>query len=236
MGEHLRAVRNINGPHQRVRQLFQLMHATTADEWATVARRMAKVPQSFDGWHAALTEGDRLGLHAAPLQLATAVAQLDEWLDTRWWHGFVDDAADGAALRADLHRAADAAVEATAALRTRLVDQHLPAAVGTPDAVGEERYKLGARLATGADLDLQEAYAWAGRSSAGSTHRSEPRRTTCCPELHRSRRWRTSTPTVRPSTASTRCALCWLQELLDRAVDELTGHFTIEGPCAASRR
>ena len=228
-GEHLRGVRNINGPHQRVRQLFQLMPTTTADDRATVARRMAKVPQAFDGWHAALTEGGRRGLHAAPLQLTTAVAQLDEWLDTRWWHGFVDDPADGAALRADLHRAADAAAEATAALRTRLVEEHLPAADGTPDAVGEERYRLGARLATGADLDLQEAYAWGW---------AEFRRLDAQIRAEADRVLPGASPLQAmahldahgPAVEGLDEVRGWLQELLDQAVDELSGHFTIEGP------
>jgi uncharacterized protein (DUF885 family) len=38
---------------------------------------------------------------------------------------------------------------------------YLPAAVGTPDAVGAERYATWTRQWTGADLDLEEAYDWA---------------------------------------------------------------------------
>jgi uncharacterized protein (DUF885 family) len=234
-GEHLRVVRNVTGPHQRVRQLFQLMPTTTADEWATVARRMARVPQAFDSWHGALVEGARRGLHAAPRHLATVAAQLDEWLDTRWWHGFVaastiSAAPDGSALSADLHRAADAAAEATAALRTRLVGEHLPAADGTPDGVGEERYRLGARLATGADLDLHETYAWGWaefhrldqeiRAEAG---RVLPGASPLAAMAH--------LDAEGPAVEGVAEVRGWLQELMDRAVAELDGrHFTIEGP------
>ena len=209
-GEHLRAVRNITGPHQRVRQLFQLMPTATADDWATVARRMARVPQAFDSWHGALAEGARRGLHAAPRQLATVAAQLDDWLGTRWWHGFVaastiSAAPDGSALSADLHRAADAAAEATAALRTRWSASTCP-----PPTAPRTR---SARSATGSGRGWPPAPTstctrptrGAGRSSTGSTRRSAPRPTGCCPARPRSRPWPTSTRRGRPSRASPRC-------------------------------
>ena len=233
-GEHLRAVRTITGPHQRVRQLFQLMPTATADDWATVARRMARVPQAFDSWHGALAEGARRGLHAAPRQLATVAAQLDEWLDTRWWHGFVASAIsaapDGSALDADLHRAADAAAEATAALRTRLVGEYLPAADGTPDGVGEERYRLGARLATGADLDLHETYAWGwaefqrlDQEIRAEADRVLPGASPLAAMAH--------LDATGPAVEGVAEVRGWLQELMDRAVAELDGtHFAIEGP------
>jgi uncharacterized protein (DUF885 family) len=231
-GEHLRAAGNIGGPHQRVRKLFALMLTGTPDDWAVVAHRMARVPEAFDGWHAALTEGAQRGLHAAPRQLETVVAQLDEWLggERSWWHGFVAAAPETSALRADLHRAADAAAEVTAVLRTWLAEQHLPAAAGTPDAVGEERYRLGARLATGADLDLQEAYAWGWE---------EFRRLDAELPVEADR----VLPGADPLTAMAHLdehgeavegvekVRGWLQELMDRAVAELSGtHFAIEGP------
>jgi uncharacterized protein (DUF885 family) len=165
-GEHLRTVRNIFGPHAQVRQLFELMPTGTPDDWAVVARRLARVPEAFQGYTVTLTEGSRRGLHAAPRQVETVVDQLDEWLagaGGSWFHSFAAKAPDGvpAAVRAELASGADAAAAATGALRAYLAGTYLPAAAGTPDAVGPERYRLGARLSTGADLDLAEAYAWA---------------------------------------------------------------------------
>jgi uncharacterized protein (DUF885 family) len=164
-GEHLRAVRNIFGPPAQVRQLFQLMPTATPDDWAVVARRMARVPQAYRGYVAALSEGSRRALHAAPRQVETVIGQLDEWMADEggsWFHAFVAKAPDGTtpAVRSELTSAADAAAGAVTALREYLATAYLPAAEGTPDAVGPERYRLGARLATGADLDLAEAYAW----------------------------------------------------------------------------
>lgn len=54
-GEHLRTVRNIFGPHAQVRQLFELMPTGTPDDWAVVARRLARVPEAFQGYTVTLT-------------------------------------------------------------------------------------------------------------------------------------------------------------------------------------
>jgi uncharacterized protein (DUF885 family) len=68
------------------------------------------------------------------------------------------------AVRADLDSAAKAADVAVAEMRDFLRDDYGPATVGTPDAVGRERYALAARRWTGSDLgaegQLEEAYAW----------------------------------------------------------------------------
>ncbi|MFP5335434.1 MAG: DUF885 domain-containing protein [Actinomycetes bacterium] len=165
-GEHLRTVRNIFGPPQAVRQVFSMMPSATVDDWAVIARRMARVPEAYAGYAESLREGSRRGLHAAPLQVRTLAGQLDEWLAAGggrgWFATFVDDAPDDApaSLREELDRAAATAAQATARLRDVLLGEYLPAAEGTPDAVGADRYRLTSRMATGADLDLEEAYAW----------------------------------------------------------------------------
>ena len=165
-GEPLRAVRNIFGPPQAVRQLFTMMPTATEADWAVVARRMSRVGESFAGYAESLREGSRRGLHAAPLQVRTLVGQLEEWLaaagGTGWFAGFVGDAPGDLpqALRAELDVAARAAAAATAQLRTFLAAEYLPRAEGTPDPVGRERYLVTSRGSTGSDLDLEEAYAW----------------------------------------------------------------------------
>ena len=150
-GEHLRAIRNIFGPHAQVRQLFELMPTTTPDDWAVVARRMSKVPESFRGYTASLADGSSRGLHAAPRQVETVIGQLDEWLTGEggsWFHSFAAKAPDGvsAAVRSELASAAAAAAAATGSLREYLAGTYLPATAGTPDAVGPDRYRLGARV------------------------------------------------------------------------------------------
>ncbi|MFS0703996.1 DUF885 domain-containing protein [Cellulomonas sp. 179-A 9B4 NHS] len=166
-GEHLAALRPIASPVQRLQQLFLMMPTATAHDWDVVADRMAQVPAAAAGFRASLEEGLRRGVRSAPRQAEAVVAQLGDWLaaaDGRGWYALFAAGAQSAgvtdALRDRIDASAGAAAEGVAALRTWLADAYLPAVAGVPDAVGRDRYRLAARLHTGADLDLDEAYAW----------------------------------------------------------------------------
>src|SRR5260370_16111340 len=95
-GEHLRALSNIFGPVQQVRGVFMMMPTATEDDWAVVARRMARVAQALDGYRASLAEGARRGLLAAPRQGRTGVGQPEEWLGTADGRGWVSPVSDRA--------------------------------------------------------------------------------------------------------------------------------------------
>jgi uncharacterized protein (DUF885 family) len=162
--EHLRDVRNIFSPVHAVRVGFLMMPAKTDDDWATVARRMTRVPDTVAGYVRSLREGARLGLLAAPRQVHALVAQLDEWLAAADGHGWFADFAAPATvsgkLRGELDGAIAAGTVAVADLSRYLAGDYLRAAEGTSDGVGEERYLAFARQWNGANLDLPEVYAW----------------------------------------------------------------------------
>ena len=161
-GEGLRALSNLFSPVHSIRQVFLLMPTSSAEDWAVVARRMARVPEAYRGFRASLEEGARRGLLVAPRQVSTVVEQLGEWLTGPFFGGFA--AGGPEALRAELDAAAQAADGAVAEVRDFLRDVYLPQVHGTPDAVGRDRYALAARRWTGSDLGagegLEEAYAW----------------------------------------------------------------------------
>ena len=163
-GEHLREVSNIFGPVQRIRSVFLMMPAATADDWAVISRRMTRVPQALASHRESLATGARQGLFAAPRQVRTVTGQLGDWLSARAGSGWFAEFAAGAdvppALRAELDAAAGTAAEAIAGLRDWMTTEYLPQAAGTPDGVGEERYRRSARLWTGANLDLAQEYEW----------------------------------------------------------------------------
>jgi uncharacterized protein (DUF885 family) len=165
-GENLRAMSNIFGPPQQVRGIFLLMPTATADDWATIARRINRVPAALAQYRESLTEGATRGLYAAPRQVHTVAGQFDAWLTTGNGAGwFVDFAASApedssAALRADLDSASAAADAAVTALGDWLRSDYLPGTAGTPDGVGQERYHAGARRWNGAQLDVIETYEW----------------------------------------------------------------------------
>lgn len=160
-GEDLREMRNIFGPPQRVRQLFSMMPTETEQDWHCVARRMTAVPHSLQSYAVSLEAGRSQGLMAAPLQVQTLADQLTDWVETGWFAEFVEPGVRAHPdLEAELTEAASAATRGAAELRDYLSSTYVEAAQGTPDAVGAERYRLNARRWTGADLDLEEAYAW----------------------------------------------------------------------------
>jgi len=162
-GENLRLVNNMFTPVHTARQVFMLMPSVTDEDWHTIAGRMANIPRAYDGYRAALREGATQGLYAAPRQVDAMAGQLDQWLgdgpDGSWFASFVAAGPEG--RRRELDSAAQAATQAVAATRDFLRADYLPRAAGTPDAVGPERYARWATQYTGADLDLDEAYAWA---------------------------------------------------------------------------
>jgi uncharacterized protein (DUF885 family) len=166
--EDLRALRVIGSPVSEIRLCFDLMPRATPDDWATVAARVAAVPQALDGLRQSLDEGVREGVVAARRQAVACAQQADTWGGvgtdaTPFFRGLVEehDAAgmrdDG--LRGSLDAAATRATAAYASFGRYLVAEYLPHAT-EHDAVGEERYGRLARSFTGTRLDLHDTYAW----------------------------------------------------------------------------
>jgi uncharacterized protein (DUF885 family) len=161
-GEGFLTLNNLFSPLHAIRQVFSMMPAASDDDWAVIARRMARVPETFRGFRETLEEGCRRDLVVAARQAETVVVQLDEWLAGPYFAGFV--ATGPEALLPDLLAAARGADEAVAEIRDYLRDVYAPYTAGTPDAVGRERYALAVRRWTGSDLGagqgLEDAYAW----------------------------------------------------------------------------
>ncbi|MGB7450138.1 MAG: DUF885 domain-containing protein [Ornithinimicrobium sp.] len=159
--EHLREVRNLFAPPQQTRQLFSMMPTQTEEDWSCVARRMARVPKAFESYVESLEAGRAKGVFAAPLQAQTLADQLTDWVDSQWFDDFVGPGAEAHPELADrLKHAADLATTSTVSLRDYLAQTYRPAAAGTPDEVGPQRYRLNVRRWIGSDPDLEEAYAW----------------------------------------------------------------------------
>jgi uncharacterized protein (DUF885 family) len=160
--EHLRAVSNINSPLHTMREAFALMPTATAADHADLAARLRAVPASVAGYRASLEEGLARGLPGGPKQVETMVEQLGTWVGDgsadSWFAQLT--AAGPAELRAELDTAAGEATAALGQIRDWLRDTYAPAVQGAPDTVGRERYARWARYWNGADLDLEEAYAY----------------------------------------------------------------------------
>jgi uncharacterized protein (DUF885 family) len=167
-GERLRDLRVLGSPVQTVRMAFDLMPRDTADDWRTIAERMALVPQGLSSIEAGLAEGAAQGIVAARRQAVACTKQADTWggLDPEvrpFFLTLVDEyeasgLGDGA-LRDRLEQLATRATEAYASLGRFLVEEYAPHA-SERDPVGRERYAMYAQDFNGIAIDLDETYAW----------------------------------------------------------------------------
>ncbi|MEU9476105.1 DUF885 domain-containing protein [Streptomyces sp. NPDC048191] len=232
-GDHFRQLRNVNSPLHGVRSIFAMMPTDSDENWAAVAGRLRNLPGALDGYRATLTEGIARGLLCAPRQARAVIGQLAAWTGqdtggTGWFSALVARGPDR--LRPELEAAADRATTAVAGFRDWLGHTYLPAADGTPDAVGRERYLRSARWAIGTAPDPAETCAWAWE------------------EFHRTRaEMRAEADRVLPG-AGVRETMdhlnrhghtvvgeenirAWLQQIMDEAIDALDGtHFDVSGP------
>ena len=153
----------ISSPVQEMRMAFDLMPLGSADEWATVAARLGKVPAALAGLRAGLLTGADAGQVSALRQVAKVADQCDTWAglkdETGFFTGFIGDADVSDSLKNDLAHGARAAEEAFAEFAGFLRAELAPLAP-TKDAVGEDVYKLWSRYFIGTSLDPREAYEW----------------------------------------------------------------------------
>ncbi len=164
-GEYHRDLNVIASPLQGIRDIFDLMSTKTEDDWATVAKRMAAVPEAVFGYLESLRWAAKQGMVAPALQVAEGVKQADELADpessffTTFTRGAtVDGQPVTASLAGDLAASATAATEAYGRLSEFL--QSLADQAPADDAAGRERYALASRYFVGATVDLDETYEW----------------------------------------------------------------------------
>jgi uncharacterized protein (DUF885 family) len=233
-GEHLRAVSNIFGPPHRVRGAFLDMPTATEDDWAAVARRMARVGRALAQYQACLTEGAGRGMFASPRVVDAAAGQMHEWTAAAhgrgWFAEFAAEARVSTALRADLDRAAASANEAVGALARWLGTVYLPQAAGAPDGVGADRYRVSARRWTGADLEPHEAYDWGWSQfrDLQEQMRAEADRVLPGASAQDAMRHLDEAGAAIDGVEEIRT---WLQDMMDQAIADLDGtHFDLADP------
>jgi uncharacterized protein (DUF885 family) len=163
-GLDIAALNVIASPVQDVRMVFDLMPTDTAEQWAVIAARMAKVPEALDGLRIALLAAADNGHVSALRQVGKVAEQAETWAGLHGEAGFFATLVEGAKdvseeLRGELEHNARVAQEAYAELAGFLRADLAPRAP-TKDAVGEETYRLWSRYFTGAVLDLKESYEW----------------------------------------------------------------------------
>ncbi len=189
VGESRRDINVLASPPQLLRLVFTLMPTTTDEDWSDIASRLAALPDALASVRSSYRAGIDAGVLPARRQvlgvahtLAVTAGRLAEGDEppASWFAGLVAGyAGSDEGLRARLTSGARAATAAYGELEDWLRHTYAPAATET-DAVGEERYRVLARVYTGADLDLHETYAW-GWEELGRLHE---RMTRCAAQLY----------------------------------------------------
>jgi uncharacterized protein (DUF885 family) len=152
-------------PLQEVRGTFDHMPTATADDWATIARRLARVPEALTQYRAVLDHGADRGRAPARRQVEAGIAQCerltapDGYFATLVRTATIDDGDLPASVRTDAEAAAGLAAEAYAATGRWLAAELHPRAP-VADAVGRDHYALHSRSFLGTTIDLEETYAW----------------------------------------------------------------------------
>lgn len=151
----------IDSPLQSFRETFDSMPVESAEDWAVVARRLAALPLAVDGYLTGLDAAADAGKVTAARQVRLTAALARRWAGTPQVPGFFTTFVEAAPaeLRGELDRAAEAAHDAFLRFADHVERSLLPRAPEA-DGVGRERYALESRYFTGADLDLEEVYAW----------------------------------------------------------------------------
>ncbi|MGH8240661.1 MAG: DUF885 domain-containing protein, partial [Steroidobacteraceae bacterium] len=163
-GLDLASLNVISSPLQQLRMVFDLVPTDTAEQWATIAARLAKVPAALVGARTSLLAAADKGKVSALRQVTKVAEQAETWAGLHGQGGFFTTLVSGAKgvaeeLRGELDRQARAAQEAYAEF-AGFLRADLASRAPTKDAVGEDVYRLWSRYFTGAALDLREAYEW----------------------------------------------------------------------------
>jgi len=160
------ALNNLASPVQGCRDIFDLMPTDTAEQWATIATRMGKVPAALEQLKVTLAESTDRGVVSSRRGVQACIDQCAEFTSPDGYYaGLLAGAklSDGSPLpeevAADLRTNVEAAAAAYRSLSEWLEERVLPHAPAA-DAAGRERYALASRDFLGATVDLEETYQW----------------------------------------------------------------------------
>ncbi|WP_103503053.1 MULTISPECIES: DUF885 domain-containing protein [unclassified Streptomyces] len=217
------ALNNLGSPTQNLRMMLLLSPSSTPEEWAALGRRLAALPGSLQGYRASLEATLTRGPKAAPRQVETLIEQLAE--SDSWYRGLGEGAPE--TLRAEVTASAGVAADAVRELKEYLADGYLPRVQDQPDAVGEERYRIGSRYWTGSELDLEDAYAYGW----SEFHRLREELGAVAEQILPGSSPREAMEHVKAhgeAVEGEENIRVWLQEFMDRSIDALDGtHFDL---------
>ena len=219
----------IASPLQTMRDVFDLMPTDTEQDWATISRRLAQIPQRAAGYADGLRAAVSAGRAPAARQVRRGIEQSGQIQEL--FVRMVAEAAPGtAALRDELHHHAQEAANAYAGLARVLREDIGPHARDT-DGCGREAYQVLSRSFLGAAVDLDESYEWGLELLRGIVAEQDAIADRLYPGATAAEALRRLDGERRYLIHGTEALARWMQELSDRAVESLADkHFDIAEP------
>ena len=219
----------IDCPLQTMRDVFDLMPTDTEEDWATISRRLAQIPQRAAGYADGLRAAVSAGRAPAARQVRRGIEQSGQIQEL--FVRMVAEAAPGtAALRDELHRHAQEAANAYAGLARVLREDVGPHARDT-DGCGREAYRVLSRSFLGAAVDLDESYEWGLELLRGIVAEQDAIADRLYPGATAAEALRRLDGERRYLIHGTEELARWMQDLSDRAVESLADtHFDIAEP------
>ena len=151
-GEDLRMLNNIDSPIQHIRESFNLMPKSTADDIAKVESRLSKVCDALAGYRESLAEAASQGDVATHRQIDAVISQCEDLGD------------EGSMLEGlGVSPESSVVVDAKNAFQDMAdwLSTELSPLAPHEDGVGRDRYEFLSQFFLGRKVDLDEAYDWA---------------------------------------------------------------------------
>ncbi|MDK1328431.1 DUF885 domain-containing protein [Arthrobacter sp. zg-Y1143] len=236
-GWDLSDLNNIASPAQGIRSIFDLMPTDTEEQWHHIAGRLNNVDDAVAGYITSLRSGLEQSLVPARRQVKIVIEQASAYAEDG---GFFDALSANASLPggenlpesllAELRTGAESARRAYLSLATFLESEMLPAAP-EKDAVGAERYALMSRRFLGSSVNLEETYQW----GVEELDRIIAEQEAVAEQIRPGATVQEAMDILNEDPArqlhGTDELQSWMQDLADRAVEDLAGsHFDITGP------
>lgn len=217
----------IASPLQSMRDVFDLMATDTAEDWAVISARLARIPERVENYAAALRARVAGDDPPAIRQVQRGIAQTEQI--QKLFVDMVSGAPDSAPVD-ELRERAAAAADAYLYLGTVLRDDVAPRA-RKYDACGRDAYRLLSRAFLGTEADLDESYEWGLNLLDAIVAEQESIAQELYPGATVAETLRRLDEEPRYVITGTDALQAWMQDLSDRAVDSLAGtHFDIDGP------
>lgn len=222
----------IESPLQSLRGVFDLMPTDGEDAWQAIARRLEGFPEALAGFRESLRRAAAHGRVSARRQVLACADQCRAWRPDAddVFGGLISQYGSEGPLRAELDRAMAATVEALTDFERFLRDELAPIAP-TKDAVGRDRYGLASRFFLGADIDLDETYAWGWEELGRIEDEMAAVARRISPDASVDDAVRVLDADPARSLPDKESFRRWLQDLTDETIAKLAGtHFDIPEP------